>query len=188
MKIKLAALVLLAVTLTGCKSTANYDYDQSVNFSALKTYAWIISDNKVEKSQEFFQSDINHKRIIRAIDQQLLAKGFEKVAPENAELLVNFHTSTITKRERGLSNTHPYFLSFGHMFHHSHLGMHMSLNHIERKYKAGSLVVDFVDANKELVWRGAKETRMKRKAAPAAREESVRVAVAHIMENFPPKN
>jgi len=188
MKIKLSALVLFATVLVGCKSTPNYDYDQSVNFDQLKTYAWIISDNKEVKPQEFFDSEINHKRIVRAIDQQLLSKGLQKVAPEQADVLVNFHTSIVTKNERGLSNTHPYFLSFGRGFHHSHLGLHMSLNNIEREYKAGSLVVDFIDNKKSLVWRGAKESRMKRKSTPQQRAQQIQVVVANIMANFPPKN
>lgn len=187
MNIKLGALLLVGALLSGCKSVPNYDYDQSVNFSKIKTYAWIISDKKSTESKEFYQSELNQKRITRAIEQELLTKGLQKVAPEKADVLVNYHTSVVIKRERDLSNTHPYYWSFGHGFHHSHLGFHMSLNSIERQYKAGSLVVDFINPNKELIWRGAKESRMQSKAAPAKREERIRAVVADIMANFPPR-
>lgn len=187
MNIKLSALLLVGALLSGCKSTPNYDYDQSVNFSKIKTYAWIISDKQSVESKEFYQSEINQKRITRAIDQQLLAKGLQKVAPDNADVLVNYHTSVVTKRERDLSNTHPYYWSFGSGFHHSHLGFHMNLNNLERQYKAGALVVDFINPDKELIWRGAKESRVQRKASPAQRQERIDNVVADIMANFPPK-
>lgn len=187
MKFKVVVLCMLVSLLTACKSTPNYDYDQSVNFSAIKTYAWIISDSKQVNDNGFYQSDINRKRISNAIDQQLLAKGLQKVAPDKADVLVNYHTSIVTKRERGLSNTHPYYWSFGSGFRHSHLGFHMSLHQIERQYKAGSLVVDFINPKRELIWRGAKESRMKGKASPEQRQAEVSNDIATILMNFPPK-
>jgi len=187
MNIKLIASLLIAAVVSGCKSVPNYDYDQSVNFSQIKTYAWVITDKKTVESADFYQSDINQKRIVRAIDNELLAKGLQKVAPDKADVLVNYHSSIVVKRERDLSNTHPYYWSFGHSFNHSHLGFHMNLNSIERQYKAGSLVVDFINPSKQLIWRGAKESRVQDKVTPEQRKHRVKTVVSTIMENFPPK-
>lgn len=188
MKRNITMLALMALVLVGCKSTADYDYDQSVNFSALKTYAWVVGSKKNTDSQEFYQSDINQKRIHQAIDSQLQAKGFRKVAPDKADMLVNYHSSVVTKTERNLTNTHPYYWSFGYGYHHSRLGYHMNLSSIERQYKAGSLVVDFIDQNSQLIWRGATESRVVKKLEPAQRTQRVNDSVEKVMRNFPPQS
>lgn len=187
MKIAIAPLIGLALLITGCKTTPNYDYDTTVNFSQLKTYAWVVESKPVGSDKEYFNSDINNKRIISAIEEQLAAKGLRKVAPNEAAVLVNFHTAISNKRERDVANTHPYYWSFGHGYYGSRWGVHMNLNSLQREYKEGSLIVDFVTPNKELVWRGSFETRLSAKSTPEKRREKVNIAVAEILENFPPQ-
>jgi len=171
--------------LSGCKSTPNYDYDSTANFSQLKTYAWIV-ESKPAGGQDYFKSDINNKRIVNAIERELSSKGLRKVAPGEANVLVNFHTEINKKRERDIANTHPYFWSFGHGYHGSHWSATMNLNSLQRDYKEGSLVVDFVSPQKQLIWRGSQETRLSNKSTPEKRLEKVNKAVADILVNFPP--
>jgi hypothetical protein len=49
----------------------NYDYDQRANFSAYHTYAWAGGTNPAD--------DLNHARIVTAVDRQLAAKGLTPV-------------------------------------------------------------------------------------------------------------
>lgn len=49
----------------------NYDYDQRANFSAYRTYAWAGGPNPAD--------DLNHARIVAAVDRQLTAKGLTPV-------------------------------------------------------------------------------------------------------------
>ena len=97
MKIAIAPLIGLALLLTGCKSTPNYDYDNSVNFSQLSTYAWVVESKPTGSDKEYFNSDINNKRIVNAIEARLADKGLRKVSPSEASVLVNYHT-TISKK------------------------------------------------------------------------------------------
>ncbi|NRA60471.1 MAG: DUF4136 domain-containing protein [Psychrobium sp.] len=187
MKIKIAWCFALALTMLGCKSTPNYDYDQSVNFNEIKTYAWVVESKKSATDAEFFLSDINHKRIVSAIDKQLLAKGLQKVAPSQAQVLVNYHRAITTKVERDLATTHPAYWSFGYGFHHSnHMSLFMNINSLNRQYKLGSLLIDFINPDKQLIWRGAQETRLSKKSDPARRLAKINDAVAKILTNFPP--
>jgi Domain of unknown function (DUF4136) len=59
----------------------SYDYDQRANFSAYRTYAWAAGPNLAD--------DLNHARIVAAVDRQLAAKGLSQVdSTRNPDLLV----------------------------------------------------------------------------------------------------
>jgi len=59
----------------------NYDHDQRANFSAYHTYAWAGGPNPAD--------DLNHARIVAAVDRQLTAKGLTPVdSTRNPDLLV----------------------------------------------------------------------------------------------------
>lgn len=197
MKFTIAPLIGLGLLLSGCNNTPNYDYDKSVNFSGFATYAWVVESNHSGSEQDYFNSDINNKRIINAIERELTAKGMRKVAPNEASVLVNFNTAINRKREQVPVNTHPFYLSFGHGYQGtrwfgldypvSRSSMYMNLNSGQREFKEGSLVVDFIKPNKELVWRGSFDTRLHKKSTPEKLTEKVNLAVAEILMNFPPK-
>jgi len=187
MKIAIAPLIGLALLLTGCESTPNYDYDDTVNFSQLSTYAWVVESKPVGSDKEYFNSDINNKRIVNAIEAKLADKGLRKVSPSEASVLVNYHTTISKKRERDVANTHPFYWSFGHGYYGSRWGVHMNLNSLQREYKEGALVVDFIAPNKALIWRGSYDTRLSQKSTPEKRAEKVNTAVNEILANFPPQ-
>ena len=64
-----AGLVLLG-TITLAKSVT-YDYDAGADFSRYKTYAWTRGAELTD--------ELNHARIVRAVDAQLVAKGLTRV-------------------------------------------------------------------------------------------------------------
>ena len=78
--------VFLLLILASCSTVSVYsDYDKNANFASYKTYAFFKPGiDKVEIS------DLDKRRILRAIDDQMQAKGFTK--SENPDLLVNIFT------------------------------------------------------------------------------------------------
>jgi len=182
MKTKIALLLGITLFLTACKSTPNFDFDDSVNFSDIKTYAWIVESKPANDGQEYFKSDINNKRIVNAIERDLQAKGLRKVAPNEANVLVNYYTAVNVKEEQNISTTHPYYYRFGPRY----FGHYMNFNNTQRSYKEGALVIDFINAKEELIWRGSNETRLTEKSTPQKRLEQVNKAVTDILLNFPP--
>ena len=60
----LAGLVLSATTVLA--QTVTRDYDRTADFSKFKTYAWVRGTEVGD--------DLNHRRIVTAIDAQLQAK------------------------------------------------------------------------------------------------------------------
>jgi hypothetical protein len=78
----MAGVALLAGTAAAQEIA--YDFDRTANFASIRTYTWV--------SGHSLQDDLNHKRIVAAIDAQLAAKGLTKVEPgANPDALVAYH-------------------------------------------------------------------------------------------------
>ena len=78
-------VLLLFVLGSCCSVRVATDYDKNVDFGQFKTYAFY--KNGIDKVEI---SDLDKKRILRAIDEVMASKGFTK--SENPDLLVNIFT------------------------------------------------------------------------------------------------
>jgi hypothetical protein len=67
--VSIAALALLSTSAAA--QDISHDYDTDADFSRFKTYAWVQGTN--------LRDQLNHKRIVNAIDAQLAAEGLQKV-------------------------------------------------------------------------------------------------------------
>jgi len=81
-----AAVVIACMSAVAFAQTITYDFDRSANFGKFKTYTWVRGTNVAD--------ELNDKRVTRAIEAQLAAKGFSQVqAAENPDLLVAYHAT-----------------------------------------------------------------------------------------------
>src|SRR5262245_10042354 len=64
--VPMLGLALASATASAQKVT--YDYDKGTDFTKIRTYAWVHTREEV-------QDELNHKRIVAAVDSQLAAKG-----------------------------------------------------------------------------------------------------------------
>ena len=88
---KIAFLLLGILLFSACSSIkVTSDYDTQVDFSKYKTFAFYKTG--IDKAEI---SDLDKKRILRAIESELLAQGFTK--SENPDMLVSIFTKS---RER----------------------------------------------------------------------------------------
>lgn len=136
--------VLLLVLLSSCSSIKVYeDFDKNVDFSQFKTYAFQKSGiDKVEIS------DLDKKRILRAIDAQMALKGFTK--SENPDLLVNIFT-----KEREQVEVSQFNAGWGYGWGFGWDPFMWGGNTTVSSFVEGTLFIDLVDAKKrELVWQG----------------------------------
>lgn len=75
-KIKLLVLPIIALLVTSCSSVrVTTDYDTQTNFNQYKTFAFYKTG--IDKASI---SDLDKKRIMRAIEAELMAKGMTKSA------------------------------------------------------------------------------------------------------------
>jgi len=164
----------MAVALLGTMVAAqrvNYDFDRTADFSRYRTYSWVRGTN--------VNDELNHNRIVRAVDAQLAAKGFTRVEGEhNADVLVAYHASfdenlEITGFRSGFGG--PRFAN-------------VSGTATTHKILTGTLVVDMMDAKtRNIVWRGFAERDLDQGAKPEKRVMNLNKATEKIFKNYPPK-
>ena len=92
---KVVLLITLFAIILSCSSIrVSSDFNEDINFTEFKTYAFSKSGiDKVEIN------DIDKKRILRAIDIELYNKGYRKSSIE-PDFLINFFTKTNKKIEK----------------------------------------------------------------------------------------
>lgn len=152
-----------------CSSvTVAVDYDKEATFSRYKTYAFYKPGiDAVEIS------DLDKRRILKAIDHELSEKGMLKT--KNPDILINIFTEE-------QENISIYQDNFGWGMG---WGWGMPMTNVSRNVE-GTLFIDFIDVNKNrLVWQGVGtgilSLEMQKK------EERIKEIVQKILQQYPPK-
>jgi len=175
--VKKLFLLFCTAALAACSSTKTaYDYDKSANFSAYKTYAF------TEESSDLGLDEINTERILKAVENELAAKGFTK--SENPDVLVDIHLKTEERVEATATTT-------GGAYRYGYYGgVGMSQTTVNyNEYTDGSLFITIIDAATEkMAWHGVGTKTIDEGISPEKREQNISYAVKQILYNYPPKN
>ena len=162
--------------LSGCVTPTRVDFDQSAvqDMAAYKTFT-IDSREQRSDYQDVVLSPIVDRRIERAIQRELIAKGFTEV-PANPDFRVTFNTVTKTKTEVNDFGPTP----FRRRPYYGYGGRYIDID----TYEEGTFLVDIIDRDSnELVWRGAYVTRL---GWSAPNEAEMQQIVSDILASFPP--
>lgn len=168
--IKLLPLVLLFLVASCSSVRVTTDYDTNTDFSKYKTFAFYKKGiDKVDIS------DLDKKRILKAVESEMLALGFSK--SENPDLLVNI----FTKSRQKVDVYNNMYFGWHPWYYGPNFGMHIT------KYTEGTLFIDLIDANKkELAWQGIGSGALNTSGNVIKKEERIKNFVAQIMEKYPP--
>lgn len=173
--IRVLPVLMITILMTSCVSVrVASDYDRNANFNTYKTFAFF--KNGIDKAEI---SDLDKRRILRAIEAELLAKGFTK--SENPDLLVSIFTKSRDKVNVYNNGWGPYGYAWGWSpwYWHNYRGTTIS------RSTEGTLFVDLIDADKkELVWQGVGTGNISQNMKH--KEERIKEFVAKIMEKYPP--
>ena len=173
-KITTFILLMVAMGLTSCASVSvTTDYDSQADFSAMKTFAFFK-----EGVDKVPISDLDKKRILRAIEQNLKAKGM--TLSEQPDFLVNIFT-----RERenvDVYDNSPYYWGWGWGWGPFWGGANYNVS----RSTEGVLYIEIIDAKKrELIWQGKGAGELPRSVE--RKEEAIQNFVNKILEKYPPK-
>lgn len=159
-----AILLLLGFALTSCSPISVYtDYDHEVNFSKYQTFKWMPNTEK--KLGRLKQNSLVDKRIRRAVEHEMEAKGYRFINTGKADALIVYHIAVQNKVDID---------RYGYWGRRVHV----------RRYKEGSIVLDIVDRKtKELIWRGVAQATVSQLQGDSERIDE---AVFKVLERYPP--
>ena len=171
-------LLFTTVLLFSCNTVKVVtDYDAKVDFNQYKTFAFYKTG--IDKAEI---SDLDKKRVLRAIESELLAQGFTK--SENPDMLVSFFTKSRRKVNVNQNNNFGYGLGWGwNPWMRNGMNNNIQVN----QYTEGTLFVDFIDTSeKELVWQGIGTGAL---VVQNREKKEVRIKkfVKEIISRFPPE-
>ena len=172
---KKSILLLFSIALlSSCNSIKVVtDYDTKVDFNKYKTFAFYKTG--IDKADI---SDLDKKRVLRAVETELLAQGFTK--SDNPDMLVSFFTKSRRKVNIYQNNNFGYRSGWG-------WNPWMNNNNINvNEYTESTLFIDFIDKEKkELVWQGIGTGALKIQNVEK-KEERIKLFVKEIISRFPP--
>lgn len=174
MKILKLLFLLCLVMLTSCSSVKVVsDYDTKVDFTSYKTFAFYKKG--IDKASV---SDLDKKRIMRAVEAELVAKGFSKSV--NPDILVSIFTKS---REQVNVSDNNVGIGWGWGYNPWFYGRtNININ----QYTEGTLFIDFIDKNtNELIWQGIGSGAMKMSNIEK-KEERINEFVYKIISTYPP--
>jgi hypothetical protein len=172
----IAAVTLLALMLGACASSApvvQTDKAPGVDFSRYRTYTWAEEPNT--------QSPIVRDKLVRAIDAQLAAKGWQRVAEGDVALV-----GQIATREDVSYDNVSFGFGLGSWGGNSGGGIGTSTGTSRpRTNLVGSLILDMYDAKtKQAIWRGTVSGDVPQ--TPETVDAAVAQYVPKLFANFPP--
>ena len=180
-RLLLVALCLLLVPSCSGPEIGS-DYDPSVDFSVLTTYAWIPRPPTGDGDPNTDERSLLAQRVVAAANDALQAKGMIEVALDEASVLVTWH---MLVRAHWRVNTTSYgYTSFNRWGQPPHPTTSTTS---VRQYDRGTLMIDLVDPVRDvLIWRGTATSRVRDARTPEEREREVRASVDAILAQFPP--
>lgn len=172
---KIVLACSLFLMLASCASVSVVaDYDRQVNFDQFKTFAFYKPG--IDKAEI---SDLDKRRILKAIESELIAKGYTK--SENPDLLVSIIASAREKID--VYNNYYGGMGWGWGWNPYFYGNYNSIS----TSTEGVLYIDLIDANKkELVWQGQGVGYLNISNVDK-KEERIKEFVSQIMEKYPPE-
>lgn len=172
---RITVIALLGVlVLTSCASVqVAADYDRQADFTSYKTYAFYKEG--VDRTPI---SDLDKKRILKAIEQNLASKGMQ--LSQNPDVLVNIFT-----KERENLNVYNNYPGWGWGWGAGWGPFWGGANYSVSSNTEGTLYIEIIDAKKkELIWQGKGVGNIPHNVE--AKDKRIAEFVDKIMSQFPP--
>ena len=174
-------LALSAGILSGCSSVSvNRDFDASVDFNVLKTFAWQHAEQP-QTDDPRIDNDLNDERIRNAVNATLAAKGFRSADRDGADFWVVYFVEHQRKLNSGSMSVSMGRGSYGR---YGGVGYNTGVS----EYDQAILTIDILNpSDGKMVWRGVGSRSSYEGSNPAKSTQIVNEAVAKILKKFPPK-
>lgn len=166
-------LAILFLVASCAPIYVNYDYEKSTDLTKYKSYNY-YADMKTGLSE------LDTKRLLNALDEQLQAKGF--ALSDTPDFFIDIKSKEFQGAQRqtvgvGVGG------GGGNVGGGISIGLPLGQAQVTRQ-----ITVDFVDENiKELYWQAVSESSFNPNSSPEKREARLSAIVAKILKKYPPK-
>lgn len=184
---KRLGVVWVIAALCGCAGMAiTSDYDPAASFSGLKTYAWLPDPEKKPVGLHG-ENPLLDAYIRKTVESQLVAKGYEKHAPETADFLVGYNGSLVSKMSvTALNSYYDYPQGWGWNYAPGYYSAAAGTQVYE--YTEGTLIIDVANPKtRQLIWRGSAKTELDRHPSVEEKKDKINKAVRRILDRFSPE-
>ena len=180
--LKTLPLLALLIIVSSCSSVrVAADYDKNANFNTYKTFAFFKTG--IDKAEI---NDIDKRRILRAIETEMLSKGFVK--SENPDILISLFTKSSQRVDVYNNSWGMGAWGWGGFGTWGGFGPGWGWGWNQPNVSTrteGVLYIDLIDANKkELVWQGMGTGYLTQNMEQ--KEERIKEFVSKILEKYPP--
>lgn len=180
---KAAHLLLIPAGLAlvlGCSGPrTHFDYDAKAFYVQYKSFDWKLAPKAAKSANPLADT-----RVRRAVESQLVAKGFRREPTADPDFLVSYYPTYEKVQGRG-----------------GRIGVGIGLSPVpglgiglgtavggRRRKVVGSIVLEIEDfKSKQLVWRAIAEDVLHEDARPEEAEQDVAEAVKALLDKFPPR-
>jgi hypothetical protein len=176
-------LLLLPALLSACfGSRVRRDYDTSVDFQRLKTYAW-QSPTQETPGADLANNSLLDARVRAAVDAVLAEKGYAPAPDDRADFRVAYHYAVEKEAaSRGVRTGVGLGLGSRGTFGSVGVGSGGGTDRLE------TLTLDVLDpVSGKLMWRGLTEKSLDLTADPDESSADILATVREILSKFPPK-
>jgi hypothetical protein len=185
--------LLFALLACGCSTMSITSYSSdTVDFSKLKTYSWMLGPPPVSGSPLIDQRPELERAAHEAIDQALAKRGYVKDTSGHPDFLVSYH-ATLNKKVSvqtldQSSGYRPSYLLGGS----GRITPLEDRETIGREYvdtfDEGTLIIDVVDPKtNQLIWRSTAKDEVNFKKSPEHNKHKIEEAVDKMLDRFAKK-
>lgn len=184
-----ALLVLGLASCTSVKTSTNYDPNSVQALDSYRTYAWLPMK---EGADPRVYNPIIQARVQLAVDRELQARGYQKVAEgRTPDFKIGWHGAIDDKVDVDFVNRFygyawdPWYDPFYGPVAYGGAGLSEP---VVREYRQGTLILDIVDAgSNKLVWRGTAESELSENMSAEKSQKLINKAADELLEKFPPE-
>lgn len=173
-----AAAPALLLLLTACGGyRVHTDYDRQADFRAFHTFSFVPGQDP--------GPELLLRRVQRAVESEMAAKGFTGAADPGADLLVRYQPVMHVKRGPVFS----FGVGVGSFGPSGGVGAGVSRSTGGRPDLVADLALDILDArSRAVLWHGTAENAVGPALSPEEADAAVQKAVKDLLSGFPPGN
>ncbi len=180
-RIILSLIVFLAAGCTSLQTAS--DLNSQADFSSLKTFAW-LEDGGQSANDVRLHNPLVQETVRTAVEQALVAKGYEKAEGSQADFVVVWFGAIEKKLKQ--DKLDQFYAPYGYAALYRDPVLNPGPPRTILEYEEGTLIIDILEPQgRKLLWRGTGSRPLAEEQSEQTALRNLNRAVTKILEPFP---